>query len=382
MAGVMAREVLFSDGEEFDPTDLNNAQRFLYAMIGDGLLAGLAPHLDLSGSPGIENGTHLYALGDSGAPFEDGSGTRTPNFLRGLVAQRLTSADPDGDDSQVLLYFLDPNEPQVARPAVTTDPRWDVVSIQLARATADSQSRDFQDGATRALSTSSFDKQRQVVATITWTQGVEAASPVEPSIPAGDVKLAAFKIRPSVTTFAPATDIRDYRMPLAAVRRLRSDRWGVIHDDGAGPRNYDLGSHGGVNNSASATLGDLAHAGCPVEGGSARILAVGLSSNRISGSLGAALLSLVRHDDRTSTVLLRNLTALLATAGTSALYAEFDILASHGEPLWSNGYAAGYAVDRIGASATGGPERLYLEFTPDTTGETSALRVVRWTLVG
>lgn len=367
------KDVLFNAGEGLSETDLNNAQRFLLFMLGDGAFGCAAPQLAITDQPGMST-AHLYAFGNSGAPYEDGSGTRTPNFLRGLIAQRIVGTAPDGTDSQVLFYFLDADEASVARPAVVTNPRWDVVSVAMTRVNADSQSRDFEDASTRALTTSSFSKQRRTVCTITWTTGAESVTPVEPSIPVGDVKLAAFQIRPAVTAFDPTQDIRDYRMPIGASRIYNVDGWRYPRDETGAAEWADTAFSGVTGNVAT---GATTQATCllPVMGGSHRILAVGFTSEDGAGGTLAVTLSRVNDLSPTHTSI-RTLTSLLDAGGGGASYGEFDILTNHGAPLWSNGYSAGYAVDRsqegtISASCLG------LVATP--TGATFFdLRGVRW----
>lgn len=371
MTADITKSVLFNDGEQLEPSDLNNAQRFLLSLLCDGVVSLQAPHLNLLSEPGIQNTTHLYAIGDSGAPYEDGAGTRTPNFLRGVVAHRPGAAvTPDGNDPQCLLYYLTENEPQVARPAVVTNPRWDIVSLALAQANAVPTSRDFQDAATRALTTSSFNKQRQVTATITWTQGVEAVTPIEPATPAGQVKLAAFLVTPAMTVFDPTTDIRDYRMPLGPVSMV--DVPGHLWAHRKGEENASELDTGSLRLIASAG----ATAICTLAGSSKRVVTIGLG--RVTGTIAPASLDLVR------------LTALGLTPGTlrdllsiyagAASYTEFDILASHGAPLWANGFSAGYACGRLAGALPGSESRLGLRMVLGSAGPIVSL--ARFVLVG
>ena len=111
------KEVLFGDGEGLYHVDFNNLQRFAQTLISDGVLAMACP----GAGAGVNMMTeHLYALGNSGAPFENLPGTLTPNFVGGLVAQRPLNVFPDGNDPTVLLYMLETGEATVARPAAVT----------------------------------------------------------------------------------------------------------------------------------------------------------------------------------------------------------------------------------------------------------------------
>jgi hypothetical protein len=340
---IMSKEVLFSDGEQLEPSDLNNVQRFLYSLIGDGIVGCAAPQLDLSEPAGMLI-THLYAVGVSGAPHENGTGTRTPNFLAGLVAQRISAAAVDGDDSQVLFYYLVADEPSVARPAATVNPRWDVVSILLARANGDSQSRDFQDASTRALSTSAFNKQRAVSATITWTTGTEAASPVEPAIPAGHVKLAAFRVVPAVTLFDPTTDIRDYRMPIGG----RSE-YSVIGTSWAYGSLWTPNTNGALVSPSGIGTSTDASCPCPRASSGARLLSVGYGGGRGANFDAATVLVVSRVADASSAQTdLLDVSAILPAAPSTSAFTSMDMTT----PIWGNGFEAGYACERDGNRTT------------------------------
>lgn len=359
------KEVLFNDGEGAQFEDLNNAQRFLLARLGDGIVSGLAPHLDLAGSPGLENSTHLYAIGDSGAPYESGLGTRVPNFLRGLIATRSTTAEPDGSDAQVLLYHMSPDEPSVARDAAVTNPRWDVVSVALAQANADTQLRDFKDAVTGIVVAQSNLKQRRVTATFTWTQGTENASPVEPSIPAGDVKLAAFRVVPGETLFDPTTDIRDYRMPIGPARIYTSRQW--LHNRNANGTSTWRDQPTGI---LGASPTETAQNFCPV--GTSRVVRVGA----VASGCNASTFKLGYEDLTDAFVTLATVNDL---RGTALAYREYDVLADFGAPLWSNGRMAGYACDRAIATNV---SHLCLEFTPHASDTAPSLLQVNWVLAG
>lgn len=364
---IMPKTVLFSDGEGLEFADLNNMQRFAEALIGDGIVGCAAPQLELNDAAGMRI-EHLYAFGVSGAPFENVTGTRTPNFLAGLVAQQVASGPPDGNDSQVLLYYLANDEPSVARPAAVTNPRWDVVSILLAQANADSQSRDFEDASTRAVTTTTTNKQRRVEATITWTQGAENASPVEPSIPAGHVKLAAFRVVPAATLFDPETDIRDYRMPIGPVTSLVSQWQYAISQSGTSDWAQLASGHISTFGAAS---NETIFSPCPVTEVK-RLIAVAI--HRADGT-GTSTTALTRRVESSTDTVLKTITADLPS---SSNYSEYDILGQFGTPLWANGYAAGYAVERAATNRTS----VRLRFVADGVTTPMVLGVTRWRFVG
>jgi hypothetical protein len=87
--------------------------------------------------------------------------------------------------------------------------RYDLITVKLEDIDGDSEPRDFKDGVTGALSTSSLSKKRAVRATFDVTQGTAAASPTIPSVPAG-VQLV-FVVKVDNTQI---TEVRDCTFPV------------------------------------------------------------------------------------------------------------------------------------------------------------------------
>lgn len=343
------KEVLFNNGEGIAFEDENNLQRFLYAMINDGILSHSQQHspIDVGGM----SAGHLYAIGNSAAVYA-GASNRQSRYRRGMIFQRIDPAVPTGDDAKVLGYYFSESEADHVHAAAVTNPRWDLVSIGLFYANADTQTRDFKDAVTGLITGQSFSKQRRVAATITVTPGAENASPVEPALPAGHVKIAALRVSPGMTTFDPTTDIRDYRMPLgpSTVVDVPGMQW--AHQ----PAQENIASD---NGQLSLVAAANATAICTLGGSAKRLVTVGLG--RVTGTTAPSVFDLVRISSIATRTTLRDLLPIYAGA---VGYTEFDVLASHGTPLWSNGFAAGYANSRVtGVPSTTTESRLGIRMT-------------------
>jgi len=361
------KEVLWNDGEGLAFEDLNNAQRFMRALIGDGFVSHAARTGDID-TPGMST-SHLYTSGNAAAPFADNVTNRRSRNLAGVVTQRISGSTPDGSDSQVLSYYLAADEAAFTHPAATVNPRWDVVSVGLAYANADSQSRDFKDAVTGVITAPSFSKQRRVIATVTRTAGAENASPVEPAAPAGHVKLAAFKVTPGMTLFDfKSGEVRDYRMPLGPVSAYEVVGKNWAYSSAAA---HTFAADGSLTIPASGS----AQGFCPVQGASKRIVEIGFMKSGAGNN--AAALTLARRFSLGTLQFVRDLTSL---SGNNDNWETFDILANHGEPLWATGYAVGFPGG--GPFSVGlGPNGLALEAVA-SGGGTLVVRGVRFVLVG
>jgi hypothetical protein len=192
-------------------------------------------------------------------------------------------------------------------------------------------------------------KRRNVRMQFQVVQGTPAGSPVQPSVPAGYVKLAAFYIEATWNTQLDEGYVMDYRVPV-----------GLKIVDVVGP-NWDH-----LENSDSVTVwvagagtlaknpGDAndryAYAICnPGTWLNGRILKVGFGGKRQAASTGA--LSIVRIDQLPDggsqypeAVITTDYagSSLHPTAGSGDVeYRELSLMT--GEPVWTNGYRSGFA---------------------------------------
>jgi hypothetical protein len=357
MADILPREILFNDGEGLTHGDLNSMQRHLHATIFDGIMAGWAIQDDIDATgPSIDN---MYCLGNGGAPYAADTGLTIKN-LRGMVLQRTAATVPIGTDPQFLSYYLEDDEYSSTLPAVTTDPRWDIVCIKLEQESADAadqELRDFEDALTRELTTSNVIKKRKVKATIQVVPGTEDVSPVEPATPSGFVKIAAFQVRFGETEFDPKQDIRDYRVPVG----FREDHI-VPKNFSFIPDNWDVGESGMISSDGAGAR--QAFAICPVSGGTTRIMHVGYGIKFIGPGVPSVFMARMDHNSSTAGTDVTRLITFFNIAGWNVQTPEF--------PIWTNGYMAGYAVDRTqfsgedAAAISAGPESACIEVLSDS----------------
>jgi hypothetical protein len=314
-------------------------QRHIHATVFDGIMAGWAIQDDIDATgPSIDN---MYCLGNGGAPYAADTGLTIKN-LRGLVLQRTADSVPIGTDPQFLSYYLEDDEYSSTLAAVTTDPRWDIVCIKLEQESADAadqELRDFEDALTRELTTSNVIKKRKVKATIQVVTGTEDVSPVEPATPAGFVKIAAFQVRFGETEFDPKLDIRDYRVPVG-FREYHT----IGRNFGYLPADWTESYLHLVSVTGS---GEIALSECPVAGGGYRVMAVGYGLYYTTGTPAVRLCRLDYSKIQFDGILDGVFTVedLTPTSGWAIAVPTL--------PLWANGYAAGYAVDKTQFSGTG-----------------------------
>jgi hypothetical protein len=333
-------------------------QRHIHATVFDGIMAGWAIQDDIDATgPSIDN---MYCLGNGGAPYAADTGLTIKN-LRGLVLQRIAGTVPIGTDPQFLSYYLDDDEYSSTLPAVTTDPRWDIVCIKLEQESADAadqELRDFEDALTRELTTTNVIKKRKVKATIQVVTGVEAVNPVEPATPSGFVKIAAFQVRFGETEFDPKQDVRDYRVPVG----FREEHI-VASNMAYEPAEWTQGGSGKLTSITGSI--QKAYAICPIAGGLARIMKVAYGTRFTAGTHAAFL----RRIDHNASLPPGSPVATLVEA-FGAASSEWNVKTPE-FPFWSNGYSAGFAVDRTpysGAAASGvsaGPESAAVEVSSD-----------------
>lgn len=226
------REVLYNDGEGLDFNDFNNAQRYARAEYLDGILRARCRTV-LGNTVGATS--YCYAFGFGGNVKSTATNLRSSNYAGSIV--QLISAGPSATDPTALVYYLSDDELQTDHDAADpTNPRYDIICVKLEMLAGDSTSRDFEDAATRALSSTTPDKTRKVTLTKQVVKGTPAATPAEPAVPAGFVKWASVKIPATfATTFTAVTHFRDYRVPI-----------GGLYEFNLGPELYYAGSFAGA----------------------------------------------------------------------------------------------------------------------------------------
>ncbi len=246
------KELLFNDGEGLDYADLNNSQRFMRAQLWDHVVRNMGRTQDgFWGGLGLNSAPnggfpYLNTFGHHCAPMASGTSLRV-DPRAGVLMQSIGT--PDGSDPTVLAYSATAAELQTLHTAGdATNPRYDLVSIQLTHANGDTESRDFEDATTRAKTTTTPNKRRNVVLTKTLTVGTPLGSPVIPAVPAGHVPLYSVYVPATHNTVHDDANIRDFRYPLGSysvdvhaadmyARNAYSATWGTITGSPWGHKN-------------------------------------------------------------------------------------------------------------------------------------------------
>lgn len=192
-------DVLYNDGEGITHGDANNARAFLGARLFDQLLARLTGNLAAAEDPDItaEGGNDpgltslAYTLHGGECVIAQGSSSTKVKLLPGTILQR-TAAAADGAEAKMLAYTIRAGDVDLTIGAGhATLNRIDIVQMKLELVDGDSESRDFKDAVTGALSTITPDKTRRVQATFSIKAGTAAATPTYPAPDSGYVMVAS-----------------------------------------------------------------------------------------------------------------------------------------------------------------------------------------------
>lgn len=215
-----SNEVLFNDGEGLVLTDLMNMQRFVRAMIKD---QHLGQHGSYNGQEGLLPTGSLspYALTPSarGGYVKPTGTARQITNAPGILCQWGSSSAPDGLTPQLLTYQLAQDELQTTVGANSSgNPRIDALCVKLSLVAADSQTRDFEDATTHALTSATFNKRNEVSLAISLVPGTPGASPVAPAIPSGYC-LYAYVYVPNGAGVLTHDQVWDQRLPMKLGRK-------------------------------------------------------------------------------------------------------------------------------------------------------------------
>lgn len=389
MPGIIGKEVLWNDGEGITFTDLNNMQRYMSAMILDGIISRMARSFggaDVQGTQTTFPLVYCFCVGNDAAPYA-GAGAREIKNLAGTIYQRLDNT-PDGNDPGMLAYYVTADEYGQTLAAAVTNPRWDIVTVKLEQIdndVADEVSRDFKDATTGVVTSEDIVKKRKVKATFTVTAGAENASPVQPSIPAGHVLVAAFLVTPAMSAFDPRADIRDWRVPLG----YRCDQVNAK----SMLKNESFWTDA-IFWMESTTDDAFAYALCPA-GGLCRVMGFTVAGGKMVGAT-ASTATLVRLPSTDQTIapvtIVEMRSAVFPSTGFKNAEVSLAPVSESGSlayPLWSNGFTAGYAVEHaqndLGSPSPPDDDQawntLALAFS---TQDTDEIRIgwVRWHLMG
>jgi hypothetical protein len=385
---ITPKQLLFNDGEALSHADLNDLQKLAHVLTMDGLVRERAIRFD---SPGVSlappfggfYGT-VYAPGD-GAALIYSATTRNAAFRDGMIAvAKSGSPAVNGITPSWDMYWAIAAEMNSVRPAATTNPRWDILTVQLTAETdGESEVRHFKDAVTGALTSPSQNKRRSTTAVFTWTMGTEAASPVEPSIPAGGSKIASVMISPAMGAFDPLADpaeMRDYRVPFGVSsiqtpweleQRATANGATVTTINGSGPH---------APGHLSVTVGGgterfRGFARCPFSSARQRVYGWTCYADITSG--------VATDVDVDITACIEGLAGDINTfgAGTWPSTSQDNFFFQPDGPLWANGYQAGVAAETA-PTLTYIPKRLFGYISIDSVSVNMSLYYNRWIVKG
>jgi len=219
---------IFSDGEGIDLTDMQSLSGTPLAVLFDQLIYELLPReaatpdLDTAFDPTTM--PYAVALTVAGARPTQGSANNKIKITGGTLMQAIAARD--GTEPKLLAYSFPGTDEVTIANGDPTNPRVDLVQMSLSYLNATS-ARDFQDAATRALTSTTPTTRRRVQCVLSVKQGTPAASPTYPTPDAGCVVVAGVVVGTNYAAAAGFTFddlggatavIHDQRMPL----RVRS----------------------------------------------------------------------------------------------------------------------------------------------------------------
>lgn len=216
---------VINDGQAIDSGDLNALSSRTLAYVYDQILASILPREAFTTSTdvffdavGIEYALTLTVRG--GHP-EQGSANNKVQISSGTLLQQIATID--GSGPQLLAFTFDGGDEVTIANGDATNPRVDIIQMKLDYVVDTPVTRDFQDAATRAPSSQTFNSRRRVRCTLSVKQGTPAASPQYPTPDAGYCVIAGVVVGATYSGASPlAFDdtagavavLHDQRMPL------------------------------------------------------------------------------------------------------------------------------------------------------------------------
>jgi hypothetical protein len=212
------KTVLYNDGEGATQGDQNDTQRFGLSRLTDQVLRNLAvgasvdPQLsgidpDPTGpNPNPDPTLWAWTLSGGTGFARAGSANNKVKISIGTVYQMIASSN--GDEAKFLPFTFDGTTEMTFTNGDATNPRVDIIQMALSWVDGDPQSRDFEDGVTHVVTTTSMNKKRRVQCVLSVKTGTPAASPHVPDPDAGNVILFAMVI-PATYAWASAWDVID-----------------------------------------------------------------------------------------------------------------------------------------------------------------------------
>lgn len=392
------KQVLFNDGEGLTQDDLNNIQRYARAQLYDANLQYLIgatkrsidpANLVLDPEYGGQNGTDVetrfcYCLSPGAAFLKQGSASNKVAIAPGVLLQKVGTTN--GTEATLLSYHFTGAEEFTLTAGDGANPRVDLLQMKLEYISGNSESRDFEDAATRIVTSTTPNKARRVQCTLSVKAGTPAATPTIPEPDAGYVPVGSVVVGTSyltatspifgVDTAGANAVVWDQRLPLR-VRAYRVD-----------PVMFKLVTAWALNNNNSSVISSNATNDfyVPYPGGLGRLVAVSVSTNN---PFAGGLMRLGRSSDVVSTSFVEmnypsfagfsqeNLTAMTLfeaqhrpAAGPTVSQSATTFI---GAPLWTNGRRCPYQKQGLAASVGNAPgDILVLRIRSGTNAHTIA----------
>jgi len=257
--------------------------------------------------------------------------------------------------------------------------RYDLVTVALTgyETTGDSETRDFEDAITGALTTTTPDKRRRVVPTWAVTEGTPGAG--IPATPANTAAVAAIAVPDSATSIL-AEGVRDFTIPLRhGVEYYTTLGFHALVDTlDWGADNFDAGQDVDISTSLTgftATFYPPARACDPM----ARLLGVIVSHESDDDSI----IRLIRnplYDSGGLRVTLATIAAGTTDGQPRALFSEAWTDADGDLPIWLNGFSGGRPIelrDGLGGLARRGRSSVAL-YVETTSTDGAHINAVTW----
>lgn len=228
------KQVMFNDGEGLTPDDLNNAQQLLDAKVFDQLCIGAMGNVEpqsfpahpimaaADANPVSTIFAYCISPGRAYLTVNAGVGNNQVRLTAGILLQAF---NPSGDNPLILSFRQNGSTILTISNGSATNPRIDLIQMKLEYVVNGPVSRDFQDATTRALTSTSQNKDRRVQCTVSVKPGTPGASPVIPDPDTGFCALGAVFVGSTWTSATPmlwgvdATNanasVWDLRMPLS-----------------------------------------------------------------------------------------------------------------------------------------------------------------------
>jgi len=274
--------VNYNDGEDLLYSDLNLMQSMQQALFLDQFLGRQMQVAPSSLKPSSGN---CYAQGGN---IKVSSGMVVTND-EGFI---FTCA-PDSNYGDIQLgpevkaYALKSGELSFTVPAAhASQDRVDFICVKIQSATGDSQTRDFEDASTHALSSQTFNKKVYTTLATQYVQGstfTAGGTPSFPSVPAGYTLWAGVYVTHSMSSVANV-NLLDYRFPLR-FKSVYVNAFQAMRDTKESGLTFN--PNGSLTNSGMSAINFYFR--CPVPNG--RVLAINCGGTVASSSGFKALTS-------------------------------------------------------------------------------------------